>query len=154
MLGLERYNPPAVMALKSNPVEMLRALGYMIPECREREILKYWDSQTALRWYMRFRAFVGESRENIQNNREAIANGTRILKRAGCSDSHHAIEVLDNRVQFIDIVLSTLSDIERDVTEKHFTKPHKISDKPERMADLLREVMTRHEECDASMTKE
>lgn len=154
MLGLENYNPPTGMENKSDPVEMLRALGYVIPECREREVRKRWSTQEALRWYMRFRGFVGESRVSIASDGRAVKDAMGILERAGCGSTHPAIEALESRSKLIGYTLDSLSEIETNTDLFDFTKPHKIPDKPERMADLLREVMSRHEECDASMTKE
>lgn len=144
MLGLEKYRAPhGVVAMRNAPA-LFESLGYIVPVDKYAVLSENIDEKRSLRCHMRFRTWVGYSRNSIQCFFDEASAGLTYLQRA-FTEEHTAVEAVRTRKAMLNYVIGDLHDIEKIASAVGLVKvgdeTKDALERGETMADVLRQAM-------------
>ena len=148
MLGLEKYRAPHGVPAMRDTWTLFESLGYTVPPEKCAVLCGHIDAKRSLRCHMRFRAWVGYSRAEIQRFADEAAAGLTYLQQA-FTEEHTAVEAVRTRKILLNYVIGDLHDIEKIAREVGLTQVvEDVKEELERgetMADVLRKAMAQED---------
>uniref|UniRef100_A0AB39CCN1 Uncharacterized protein n=1 Tax=Pseudomonas phage RVTF4 TaxID=3236931 RepID=A0AB39CCN1_9VIRU len=156
MIGLDKVEVAPSVAERSDPVVMMKGFGFIVPPEKVQAIHEKWDARDTLRMYMRMRAWLGYTREEInQKLGEAVEGKQLLVEVHDLDETHAAVEAVESRRHLLSNVVEDLSNIyafslELELVYNPDRKPElyhqPLQQQTTAMADLLREAMAKQTE--------
>lgn len=155
MIGLDNYRPADARHEREDPVVMLKALGFDVTPDKVEVIQQKWSGRECLRFFMRWHAWTGYSRAELNAKLGEAVQGKELLLMAGLNEHHEAMNAVEGRRRLLANVVEDLSLIYTFTLEQEIPfgrKEDPIEEiiqevqQPTSLADLLRQAMAEQQE--------